>query len=73
MHGVLSRGDNHPTILNNHIFENQSVNSGVLIWFLHSCIYVHLKQESKNRDKYYLFDSHARNEKGQASENGTSV
>ena len=73
MHGVLSRADNYPTILHDHIFENQSVNSGVLIWFLHSCIYVHIKHESKNKDKYYLFDSHARNNKGQASENGTSV
>ena len=72
VHGFLSRQDDHHVILQNYVHENQSLNSGFLIWLSNLCIYVHIQHQSK-KIVYYLFDSHARDREGQLSENGTSV
>ena len=72
VHGSLSRQDDHQAILQNYVHENQSLNSGFLIWLSNLCIYVHIQHQS-NKIVYYLFDSHARDREGQLSENGASV
>ena len=72
VHGFLSRQDDHQAILQNYVHENQSLNSGFLIWLSNLCIYVHIQHQSK-KIVYYLFDSHARDREGQLSENGASV
>ena len=72
VHVFLSRQDDHQAILQNYVHENQSLNSGFLIWLSNLCIYVHIQHQSK-KIVYYLFDSHARDREGQLSENGISV
>ena len=59
IHGFLSRQDDHQAILQNYVHENQSLNSGFLIWLSNLCIYVHIQHQSK-KIVYYLFDSYAR-------------
>ena len=72
VHGFLSRQDDHQAILQNYVHENQSLNSGFLIWLSNFCIYVHIQHQSK-KIVYYLFVSHARDREGQLSENGAAV
>ena len=72
VHGFLSRQDDHQAILQNYVHENQSLNSGFLIWLSNLCIYVHIQHQSK-KIVHNLFDSHARDREGQLSENGASV
>ena len=68
----LSRQNDHQAILLNYVHENQSLNSGFLIWLSNLYIYIHIQHQSK-KIVYYLFDSHARDREGQLSENGASV
>ena len=63
VHGFLSRQDDHQAILQNYVHENQSLNSGVLIWLSSLCIYVHIQHQSK-KIVCYLFDSHAWDREG---------
>ena len=72
VHGFLSRQDDHQAFHQNYVDENQSLNSGFLIWFSNLCIYVHIQHQSK-KIVYYLFYSHAWDREGQLSENGASV
>ena len=65
VHGFLSRQDDHQAILQNYVHENQSLNSGFLIWLSNLCIHVHIQHQSK-KIVYYLLE-------GQLSENGASV
>ena len=61
VHGFLSRQDDHEAM--NYVQENQSLNSGFLIWLSNLCIYVHIQHQSKEI-VYYLFDSHPRDREG---------
>ena len=73
VHGILSHAVPNRHIFKQHFLQNKSpqLQNRTLLWLSNTCIYLHIQGFKK--EKYIVFDSHARDSMGLTSENGTSI